>query len=78
MMENKIKLTKKEKELLRHTLGLNYNPKSYRNHFAADPLTEDYRICLDLEEKGLMRQGRTNENKLVYFHATDAGRDAVL
>jgi len=49
-----MKLTKEEKEVLMHTLGLNYKDKSFRNHFCASKGHSDYPILIALVEKGYM------------------------
>ena len=48
-------LSKNEKSLLLHTLGLNYQSVHFRNHFCASLIHSDYGGLKNLCDKGLMK-----------------------
>ena len=69
-------------ELLRHTLGARADsPKrqhGYRNYFCAGIGSEDYLMCMEMVENGLMRSGhKINEGRDQYFHALREGCEAI-
>ena len=65
-----IQTTKEERELIKHSLGLDYNRKSFRNYFNAEPGHSEMPIIQSLISKGLMKQ---NPRDPYYFHVTEAG-----
>jgi hypothetical protein len=67
------KITERERAILRHTLGLNYSPRQYRNYFCAEPGSDDYEACCALAVQGYLTRGFTDHTGLVYFHATLTG-----
>lgn len=52
-------VTSQEKEILRHTLGLDRGRVMYRNHFVAGPGHSDMPFIESLIAKGLMAQVKT-------------------
>jgi len=75
-------LTKKQNEDLRHMLGVVSNVKKsnwgYRNYYCAGVGSQDEASFTQLVEAGLATRGRViNEGDSVYFHATEAGMDAI-
>ena len=51
-----MELSKNEKSILLHTLGLNYESIHFRNHFCASKTHTDYNDLLSLCNKNLMKQ----------------------
>jgi hypothetical protein len=62
--------TKEERDLMKHSLGLDYNRKSFRNYFNAEPGHSEMPIIQSLIAKGLMKQ---NPRSPHYFHVTEEG-----
>lgn len=62
-----IATTKSEREIMKHSLGLDYKAKSFRNYFNAEEGHGDMPYLKSLVEKGFMVQ-RGN-----YFFVTEAG-----
>lgn len=83
-MGTKIELSKEEKQVLFHTLGLNdlkfYEEiRSSRNAFYTSKDSTDYSILESLIEKGLMYDsGKGWEEGSTYFHATPEGLKFAL
>ena len=76
-------VTPYERRLLEQMFGLHLLTASERgrqNEYAVRPLagTADYDAMLDMQKRGLVTRGREIPGGLVYFHATDAGRQAVI
>lgn len=69
-------LTKEQHHILRHSLGLNYGRKEYRNHFVTGEGSTDYPDCLALVKMGLMTKGRSSPITGGYdvFFVTDTGK----
>lgn len=65
--------TKKQRDLMAHSLGLNYGDKPYRNYFATEPGCDDYENIERLVELGLMKRGRQMPDGLIYFYVTEVG-----
>lgn len=65
-------LTKDEKSVLLHTLGLDYGMAVFRNLFLAGEGHHDMPHILSLVELGLMAEGK-HQNQGVYYHATRDG-----
>lgn len=73
------KPTDKQIDILLHALGLDYNPRHTRNHFAAYPEEDDWGDLLELEKLGLMFRAESSvldklSPGMVYFHATEKGK----
>ncbi|MBP6821522.1 MAG: hypothetical protein KA368_08265 [Acidobacteria bacterium] len=69
-------------EDLRHMLGAVSNVKKsnwgYRNHYCAGVGSEDEASFTEMEKAGLVTRGRViNDGNSVFFHATEAGMDAI-
>lgn len=81
-------LTAAERDIMRHTLGLNHSGESYRNFFdAGEAPTEvkpghgDWGVLVGLEARGLMARSRTPgfmPPGTVVFHVTEAGKACDL
>lgn len=75
-----VNLTKKQIQILAHSLGLNRSNQPTRNNFCvcvedANADTSDVRRLVDL---GLMRAGKViNDGQHQYFHVTDFGASHV-
>lgn len=73
-----IEITKEERNILFHTLGLNYKAISFRNHFVASKNHSDYKTLESLREKGFMKLGKNPsfcpDTDLLY-HVTDNGKE---
>ncbi len=65
-----VTVTKDERDLLAHSLGLTASKVSYRNYFNAEPGHGDMPIVESLIAKGLMFQNPRNP---YYYHVSDAG-----
>jgi hypothetical protein len=67
-------LTDPQRDILKHTLGLDYQKKPFRNHFVAGTGHHDMPVLLELEKAGLMIR---RKNALCpddeTFHVTPAG-----
>jgi len=72
-------LTKDQRHILRHSLGLNYGRKMYRNHFVTGEGSTNYADCMALVEMGLMtrRAGNPITGGDDVFFVTDAGKKAA-
>lgn len=71
-----IKVTNEQLELMKHTLGLNYKDKPYRNRFFTQ---EDDKDWDELVEKGLAIKGTNhpNNDEFVYFWCSKEGAEFV-
>jgi len=72
-----MEISEAERHVLLHSLG---GLKAYRNHFCTDSGTDDYPVCSDLVEKGLMsvRKGNDMTGGGYIFHVTEAGKKVAL
>lgn len=72
-------LTKAQRHILRHSLGLTRGKREYRNHFVTGPGSKDHDDCMALTEMGLMTRRAGNElsGGDDVFTVTDAGKDAA-
>lgn len=79
-------VTDRQREILRHALGLNGSRRTpYRRHFAAEPEGDDYQDLVALEAAGLVVRGKTSTQtlaarlygSLVFFYVTARGAAAV-
>lgn len=57
-------------DIILHSVGF---PKMYRNHFAAEQGSEDYRLCEELTASGLMGRGSSTPTGMTFFHVTKSG-----
>lgn len=74
------KQTKEALELMRHALGLNYKPISYRNYFVTSKQSTDYSTIALLLEVGYMTEGRKLgflPESDSYYYVTEAGKQFV-
>ena len=64
-----------EYQILRHSLGLNYKKKPFRNHFCTDSKTVDFPHCENLVKNGLMRRRpdpfNTGREQFIYYVTKD-------
>jgi hypothetical protein len=72
-----VSVTKRQREILSHSLGLTTGTSPFRNHFAAGLGSPDHRAILTLVRAGLMTPGDAIPGGLQYFHVTEAGRGAI-
>ncbi len=73
-------ISPKQIELMLHSLGLTNSKKSYRNHFAAAPNTDDHIEILKLVELGFMKKGgilNEGESLLIVYHVTKSGQEEL-
>lgn len=66
-------ITERQREILRHTLGLNRSRKAYRNHFAVSPGSPDHDECRILQSAGFMECIDPELAPLLCFYATEKG-----
>lgn len=79
-METTEKIKRHHADYIRHSLGLNYKDKPFRNHFVAGWRSKDYGELCEMVRLGLMRKGRDISALCdgdVLFHVTPAGYAAV-
>ncbi|MCD8139297.1 MAG: hypothetical protein LUE17_05895 [Planctomycetaceae bacterium] len=69
-----ISTTKREREIMRHALGLSSKDSSYRNYFSTGPESDDYEVCQGLVEKGLMTVRKLPFCNNFLYYVTDAGK----
>ena len=69
----------RQRDILRHTLGLGRGLREYRNHFVTGPGSTDYADCEALVASGMMtrREGNPLSGGAEVYHVTDAGRAAL-
>lgn len=68
------------KEILRHTLGLDYQAKPFRNRYITGVNCDSYPVLLEMEKAGLVARARTPmflHKDDVIFYATDKGFEFV-
>ena len=70
-------MTYDQRQVIRHSLGLDWAKLPYRNHFAADAEHYDYPAVLACVNEGLMYLGHTDQNGMMFFHVTESGARAV-
>ncbi len=72
-------MTEAQREIMRHTLGLNRRDSEYRNHFVTGPGSADYPHCEAMVAAGLMekRTGNVLSGGDDIYSVTDAGRAAL-
>jgi hypothetical protein len=77
----KMEVTKEEKDILRHTLGLDYNPEPFRNYFVSGTRCDNFKDLEKLVELGLMTKRKDpfdEVNESFVFHATKKGKEVAL
>jgi hypothetical protein len=72
-------MTEAQRDILRHSLGLNYGTDLHRNYYATGPGASDFDDIEALVAAGLMRRGREipDDTGLRYYHVTEAGKRAL-
>ena len=75
MKTEDIALTLKEIEIIKHTLGYDYRPESFRNHFCTRPTSNDGVICEGLVAKGLMTSLIGDD--CCYYTCTDECKELI-
>lgn len=72
-----IEVTSEQRELMEHTLGMDYKTKPYRNRFFTQETDKDWN---ELVEKGLAKKGtkHPNNDEYVYFWLSKQGVEFVL
>lgn len=78
-MSETTQLTKRQLEILKHSVGFDSRQPGFRNHFcAAIGNDEDYETCRELERMGLMEAGmKINGGTCQYFLVNRAGGEAI-
>lgn len=74
-------ITKEELSILFHTLGLNYEPDPFRNHFIASKEHSDYKTLESLIEKGLMGYSQKPSfcpDHDILYYVTQKGKDIAI
>ncbi|AQT85672.1 hypothetical protein ERICIV_00870 [Paenibacillus larvae subsp. larvae] len=67
-------ITEKQREEMKHALGLNYSDEPTRNYFYTDSNDTAWN---DLVKKGLARKRNGWDDESSYFHLTDKGISMV-
>lgn len=73
-------ITKEQRHILRHALGLTRGDETYRNHFVTGEGSDNYDDCCALVDAGLMTRFKGNEltGGGDLFVATASGMEAAL
>ena len=74
---SEVQTTKKERNIMRHALGITGGGSSYRNYFSTGPGCTDYEACQGLVDKGLMTVRKHPFCDDYLFYVTDAGKAEV-
>lgn len=72
MRDSEIRTTKRQRDILKHALGLDYERKPYRNYFCSQPGDDYYDDCSFLRESGLMTED-VDINNVHTFKVTNSG-----
>jgi hypothetical protein len=75
-----MEITKQERELLRHALGLDYQTEPFRNHFVSGTRCDNFKDLEKLVELGLMTKRKDpfdEVNQSFVFHVTEKGKKVV-
>lgn len=78
-MNEQERITAGQRRILKHMLGMDGNPRrmwGYRNYYAAGRDGQVLAQLRGMETDGLIREGQTTD-KMIYFHATEAGCRAM-
>ena len=72
-------MTPRQREIIRHALGLDRARQSYRNHYVTGPGTDDFGDCEALVAAGLMqrRPGHPLSGGDPIYWVTESGRAAL-
>lgn len=70
-----VELTKEQKDMMEHALGLNYKKKPYRNRYYTN---SDNPHWLSLVSRGLAEQGGGWNEGMCYFRVTFDGAKAIF
>lgn len=71
-------MTQAERDIIEHSLGLDYGKKAFRNRYCVGLNSPDYTLLCEMVGKGWMQAGNfINDKEDRYFHVTDAGAKAV-
>ena len=73
-MPGEIATTKRQRDILRHALGLDQAKESYRNHFCTGDGSDDYQDCRALEAMGVMTAHKRRWVHGTRFVVTEAGK----
>jgi hypothetical protein len=70
----------KQRDILRHALGVGRGRAGWRNHFVTGPGSDDYADCEALVAAGLMtkRSGGPLSGGDPVYRVTDAGQDLLV
>ena len=73
-------MTPKQREIMKHALGVGRGSPGWRNHFVTGPGSDDYADCEALVAAGLMtkRSGGPLSGGDPVYRVTDAGQDALV
>lgn len=75
-MDNQtVEITKEQRSVMEHALGLNYKKKPYRNRYYT---SSDNLQWLSLVSSGLAEQGGGWSEGMCYFRVTFAGAKAIF
>lgn len=66
-------VTRSQRRILEHALGLDRSATAYRNRYTTGPLCDNWSEVLDLVDRGFMEAGSA-AGAFHTFHVTDAGR----
>lgn len=72
-----IKVSLKQLDMMRHTIGVSRGLGVYRNHYMCEPESEDYDLLCDLVNSRLMVKRPSPVSSDVLFHLTSAGFRAL-
>lgn len=76
-MSKSFQITDRQREILRHTLGLNRGRREYRNRFVTGEGSKDFADCQALVNVGLMTRHSLDWIPDFVYVATDIGRQAA-
>ena len=71
--------SERQKEIIRHALGLGRRDSIYRNHYVAyGPENDDWQLLLEMVGLGLLAQRPDSLSSGTVFQVTDIGREIVM
>ena len=73
-------ISEKQRDILKHALGVGRGRTGWRNHFCTGPGSDDYADCEALVAAGLMkkRSGGPLSGGDPVYSVTDAGQDVLV
>lgn len=79
-MTKDFEITLKQSRLMRHALGLDYDKKSFRNHYACCPGCDDHKRWMELVDAGFatVRKSHPLNPDMDCFRVNFAGAKAVV